>query len=456
MPSYRTLLPRAFCLASLIVCLMNAATGATLASRARVDGGRNRVRFVAVKPANTGSVEPASPAYKWNVSDRGLPLLGLPNSHLTAGLDQSLTYPMDQFSFPLFQALTYDDEHALYLLPSLSKESKGIHFIEFAPTESKNTYTSVDGANLKLIDNDNMKTVRTGDGTKYIFVRYPDGEFRCASIKDSSGVYLNLLYTANGLVLHGVVDSSGRTITFNYASDGIKSITQTWMANSEGLTKTWLVGEQPESLIDPAVKYSHSVGSLMTKALPSNAVVRQYTAAMAASDKKLAQIFGGPQAVAGANGFEPAGLAAAYPFYRGDIIGDDGTERRGHLSYAMHLYGSSDGTSDSPLYVPAGFTQHSGQPSPTDAVVTFYYPRLGNLTDVTLAVFHVADFQISYEGERVRIGSIGGPGGSSAFYKHSHLEFYRGNAGLPPLGARPGLRIDPATVFTATSDGPGK
>ncbi|HEY5075479.1 MAG TPA: hypothetical protein VII34_12365, partial [Pyrinomonadaceae bacterium] len=166
---------------------MNAATGATLASRARVDGGRNRVRFVAVKPANTGSVEPASPTYKWNVIDRGLPLLGLPSSHLTAGLDQSLTYPLDQFSFPLFQALTYDDEHALYLLPSLSKESKGIHFIEFAPTESKNTYTSVDGANLKLIDNDNMKTVRIGDGTKYIFVRYPDGEFRCASIKDSSG-----------------------------------------------------------------------------------------------------------------------------------------------------------------------------------------------------------------------------------------------------------------------------
>ena len=456
MPSYRTLLPRAFCLASLIVCLMNAATGATLAAKARVDGDRNRVRFVDVKSTGTGPVEPATLAYKWNVNDRGLPLLGLPSIRLQTGLDQSLTYPLDQSSFPLFQALTYDDEHGRYLLPSLSRESKGIHFIEFSPSESKNTYTSVDGANLKLIDNDNMKTVRTGDGTKYTFVRYPDGEFRCASIKDSSGVYLNLLYTANGLMLHGVVDSSGRTITFNYASDGIKSITQTWMANSEGLTKTWLVGEQPENLVDPAVKYSHSVGFVMTKALPSNAVVRQYTAGMAASDETLAQIFGGPHAVAGANGFEPAGLAAAYPFYRGDIIGDDGIERRGHLSYAMHLYGSADGTSDSPLYVPAGFSQHSGQPSPTDAVVTFYYPRLGNLTDVTLAVFHVADFQISDEGDRVRIGSIGGPGGSSAFYKHSHLEFYRGNTGLPPLGARPGLRIDPATIFTTTSEGPGK
>ena len=119
----------------------------------------------------------------------------------------------------------------------------------------------------------------------------------------------------------------------------------------------------------------------------------------------------------------------------------------------MHLYGSADGTGDSPLYIPVGFTLHSGQPSPTDAAMVFYYPRLGNLTDVTLAVFHVADFQISYEGDRVRIGNIGGPGGSSALYKHSHIEFYRGNTGLPPLGARAGLRIDPATVFTAASAG---
>jgi hypothetical protein len=92
---------------------------------------------------------------------------------------------------------------------------------------------------------------------------------------------------------------------------------------------------------------------------------------------------------------------------------------------------------------------HSREASPTDAAVTFYYPRLGNLTDVTVAIFHVADFQISYEGERVRIGNIGGLGGSSAFYKHSHIEFYRGNTGLPSAAARASLRINPAAVFAA-------
>ncbi|MDX6557168.1 MAG: hypothetical protein QOF72_217 [Blastocatellia bacterium] len=455
MPSYRSILPRAFRLAALFLCVVNAVTGATLSARTKVDARRNRARFVEVKTPTTIPINAAGAVYKWNLNEKGLSLLGLPNSRLTAGLDRSLSYPLDQFSFPIFQALSYDDEHTRYLLPSLLKESKSVHFIEFAPAESKNTYTSTDGANIKLIDNDSMKTVRTSDGTRYIFVRYPDGEFRCATIRDSSGASLSLLYTANGLVLHGVVDSAGRTITFNYGSEGIKSLTQTWMANSEGLTKTWMVGEQPENVLNPEMKVSHAVASAFAKTLPSNAIVREYTPAMAASDNSLAHIFGGPNAVAGANGFEPAGLAAAYPFYRGDIIGDDGVERRGHLSFAMHLYGSPDGTGDSRLYVPAGFTQHSDQPSPIDAAVIFYYPRLGNLTDVTLAVFHVADFQISSEGDRVWIGSLGGPGGSSASYKHSHIEFYRGNTGLPPLAARPGLRIDPTTVF-ATPGGPAK
>ena len=384
--------------------------------------------------------------YTWNVDDQRSPLLGLPDANLKPGLDRSITYPIAQFNFPLFQSLSYDEENGRYLLPSISRESKGVHFIGLEPTASKNTYSSTDGTNLKLIDNDSLKTVTAGDGTRYIFVRYPDGEFRCASIRDAGGASLNMLYAANGLMLHGVVDATGRTLTFNYASTGIESVTQTWMANSEGLTKTWTVGDS-DRLDTKYVKYSHVVGINSLKVLPNNAMVREYTAEMGASDKMLAQLFGGPRAVAGANGFEPAGLAGQYPLYRGDIVGDDGLVHRGHLSYAMHLYGSADGRGDSSLYVPAGFTSRSAQPSPTDGVVTFYYPRLGNLSDVTLAVFHIADFQISVEGERVRIGNIGGPGGGTSAYKHSHIEFYRGNAGLPALSARPGLRIDPSTVF---------
>jgi hypothetical protein len=442
------LIPFAVRLISLIVFLVNFAAGAVPKSPAGTKPPL--MRFASVPDARTAEFSNSEDtlSYKWNVDERQLPLLALPE-HLAAGLERSLTYPLDQFRLPIFQALNYDDEHGKYLLPLISQANTGIHFVEFQPSATRNTFTSVDGPNIQLVDIDTLKTFRTSDGTKYIFVRYPDGEFRCASIKQANGASLSLLYAANGLTLHGVVDSSGRTLTFNYTGNGIKSITQTWMANSEGITKTWLVGDQLRDVADESVRYSHAVGFVVLKSIPTNAVIRLYTAEMAASDKLLAQIFGGPNAVAGGNGFEPAGLAASYPLYRGDIIGDDGKLRRGHLSYAMHLYGSSDGQSDSPLYVPTGFTSHSREPSPIDAAVSFYYPRLGSLTDVTVAIFHVANFQISYEGERVRIGNIGGPGGSSASYKHSHIEFYRGSSGLPSAAARPGLRIDPASVFAA-------
>jgi len=363
----------------------------------------------------------------------------LSQDRLQPGFDQSLSYHATQFDFAIFKPLTFDEERGAFLLPAIAQNH--VAFIELTPATTARSYSSTTG--IELLDRDSMKIVKTADGTKYLFIRYPDDEFRCASIKEPTGVTLNLLYTANGLSLHGVIDSSGRSVTFNYGKQGIESLTQTWMSNLEGFTKTWSI---TDATPDDGAKYAHAVR--VGKFLPSNALIHDYTAEMEQSDKLLAQIFGGPNAVVGANGFEPAGLAASYPLYRGDVMGDDGKVRRGHLSYAMHIYGSADGRGDSPLYVPTGFTSHSSEPSPTDAAVIFYYPRLGNLTDVTLAVFHVTDFQLTPEGERVRIGNLGGPGGSSALYKHSHIEFCRRYVRLPAAAARAELSIAPTTVIS--------
>ena len=431
------LVPFAFRICTVIALVVKLTTATATISTTAIDNVKPNYPAVA-----KSATAPDVLAYQWNLAEKEMPLLGLQDERLKVGFDQALTYRFDQLRFPIFQALTYDEEHGRFVLPAFTPDGAS-HVVEFQPTEGKN-YSAIEAADVSLVDNDSTKTIRTSDGTRYLFVRYPDGEFRCAMIKEGSGAMLNFLYTANGLMLHGVVDTTGRSVTFNYGRDGIKSVTQTWMANLEGFTKTWPVGDAPAPS-DSEIKFAHT---LNLKTLPSNAIVREYTAEMAASDKLLASIFGGPNAVAGGNGFEPAGLAANYPLYRGDIYGDDGIQRRGHLSFAMHLYGSPDGTGDSPLYVPSGFITHSPQPSPTDAAVTFYYPKLGNLNEVTLAVFHVNDFQISEEGVRVRIGNLGGPGGSSQLYKHSHIEFYRGNTGLPPLAARAALRIDPAKVFS--------
>ncbi|HEV7681327.1 MAG TPA: hypothetical protein VGO68_04350 [Pyrinomonadaceae bacterium] len=393
--------------------------------------------------------------YRWNLNDEGAPLVNLPDS-IGGGLDQSLTYQMDQFEFPLFQSLYYNERARKYVLMVVQKDAvprgnvsepagRRAEFVELVKTRNGKDFTANGKLNLRLEDEGSLKVLTTSDGTVYTFKLLGDGELHCRQINDRLGEVINLDYTSESL-LGSIHDDRGRTMTFNYTNDYVSSVAQTWSANSRRLRKTWAVADE--------VRFAHAVAAGPSRAalfgakhLPTNAMRSSYSRAMAASDSLLAAIFGGPGAVAAANGFEPTGLGRQYPLYRGDLIADDGRVLRGHLSFAMHLYGSADGTGDTELYIPNGFTTHSNEPSPTDAVMTFYYPRLGKLTDVTLAVFHVRNFQLNYEGDRVHIGSIGGPGGSIGSYRHSHLEFYRGNTGLPSLAVRQQLRIDPATVF---------
>src|SRR5438874_3721012 len=217
--------------------------------------------------------------FKWNVVEKNEPLLGLSQDRLQPGFDQSLSYHATQFDFAIFKPLTFDEERGAFLLPAIAQNH--VAFIELTPATTARSYSSTTG--IELLDRDSLKIVKTADGTKYLFVRYPDDEFRCASIKEPTGVTLNLLYTANGLSLHGVVDSIGRSVTFNYGKQGIESLTQTWMSNLEGFTKTWSI---VDATADDGAKYAHAVR--VGKFLPSNALIHDYTAEMEESDKLLA------------------------------------------------------------------------------------------------------------------------------------------------------------------------
>jgi len=385
--------------------------------------------------------------YRWNLNDDGLPLVSLPD-HIRGNLDLSLTYSMGQFQFPLFQSLYFNERVGKYILMVLQNRGRRAQFIDLDPVEGWGQFQAKDGSGLHLADKGHLKLLSTSEGTVYTFAAFEDGEFHCSQINDRDGLVINFQYT-NDSSIDIISDSSGRTIRFSYTNDYVSAVTQTWGADPAKLTKTWAIDVRLTT--GPAVN-PRGVRSRESKHIPTNAIKPTYTDEMVASDLILATIFGEPGAVAAANGFEPRGLGNQYPLYRGDLIGDDGRIRRGHLSYAMHLYGSEDGTGETELYVPLGFISNSDEPTPTDAAVTFYYPKLGNLTDVTLAVFHVSNFHLSYEGGRVRIGSIGGPGGSIDSYRHAHIEFYRGNTGLPPASSRVKLRIDPVTVFASTSD----
>lgn len=405
-------------------------------------------RVLAANLVETGvvsAIEPIS-TYPWNLGDEAMPLVTLPD-HLKGNLDLSLTYAMGQFQFPLFQSLYFNERVGKYILMVISHGGLGAQFIDLEPVSGFNEFAARDKSGLHLADKGNLKLLSTSEGTVYTFATFPDGDLHCSRINDRDGLVINLSYT-NDSSIETISDSSGRIIRFSYTNRYLTGVTQTWEGDRGKLTKTWTIDVRLSN--GPALNRGDA-RSRDSKHIPSNAIQPAYTQKMFESDRVLATIFGGPGGVAAANGFEPRGLGQRYPLYRGDLMGDDGIIRRGHLSYAMHLYGSEDGAGEMELYVPAGFISNSSEPTPTDAAVTFYYPRLGNLTDVTLAVFHVADFGLSYEGGRVRIGNIGGPGGSIGTYRHSHLEFYRGNTGLPTAASRVKLRIDPATVFEAST-----
>lgn len=406
-----------------------------------------------------GSAKRTMPGYRWNLADSGLPLISLPE-HIDGGLDLSLTYSLDQFEFPLFQSLYYNQRAGKYILMVIPKDggsgqannarelpARRAEFVDLEPVSGRAQFEGKPG--LRLIDKGSIKLLSTSDGTLYTFATLRDGELHCSQIRDRNGVVLDLKYT-NDSSIETIADALGRSVRFGYTDHYVSAITQTWIVDSAKLRKTWAIAAEVRFAHRPAA-YAGPIGAGAGKHIPSNATKPTYTRAMAESDAALAALFGGTGAIAAANSFEPAGLGDHYPLYRGDLTGDDGQILRGHLSFAMHLYGSADGTGETEVYVPAGFTSHSNEPTPTDAVVTFYYPRLGNLSNVTLAVFHVANFQLLPEAGRVRIGNIGGRGGSASSYRHSHLEFYRGDTGLPTLAAREQLRIDPATVFTTTA-----
>jgi hypothetical protein len=392
-----------------------------------------------VSAASNTSINDSIAIYRWNLADIGQPLISLPD-HIEAGVDLSLSYPLDQFEFPLFQSVYYNQSAGKYILMVISRQGRRAQFIDLSAGQRR-----PDGGRLGFSDDGDNKLLSTEDGTVYTFSPLGDGELHCSQIKDRDGIVIKLHYNREAS-LDQIASRSGRKIDFSYTGDYVSAITQTWGPEASK-KQTWAVAA--DRSFTSQRSFAHA---LVSKHIPSNATRASYTTEMVASDLTLAAIFGGAGAVAAANGFEPSQLGSHYPLYRGDLIGDDGRLRRGHLSFAMHLYGNVEGTGELALYVPAGFTSHSELPTPTDAAVTFYYPRLGRLTNVTLAVFHISNFQLSDEGERVRIGNIGGPGGSAGTYRHSHIEFYSGDTGLPSSSVRPNLRINPATVFEITRE----
>src|SRR2546430_4865951 len=112
-------------LALLVICGASRAVGATNPSDSKPDRGASRARVISAK---SSAIEPAASAlfnYKWNMDNRQFPLLSFFSEQLKPGLDLSLSYPMAQFRFLIFETLDYDDARVRYVLPSISGGNNG-------------------------------------------------------------------------------------------------------------------------------------------------------------------------------------------------------------------------------------------------------------------------------------------------------------------------------------------
>src|SRR5260370_5673342 len=194
-----------------------------------------------------GSHQAVQTRYRWNTDEKDLPLLEMDgDGRLEEAEVAGFGYPMDGLSVQILAGLRYDEARKVYELPlaagSIDGADREETNIVFEATEKGSSYRASGQPNLDLLDNDSMKTIRTRGGSKYQFVRYPDGKFYCVLIKEASGVGINFVYLAQGCLLHAISDSLGRSITLNYSSARLVSLTETWMEKDECRTKTWRVG----------------------------------------------------------------------------------------------------------------------------------------------------------------------------------------------------------------------
>src|SRR3989442_12690534 len=98
---------------------------------------------------------------------------------------------------------------------------------------SSNIYEAADSSYLQLIDSGTSLLLRPTDGTQMSYTKL-ENEWRCTQIKDRNGNFITVNYNTLG-DLTSVIDTLGRTITFNYDGNAnLISITQIWHRDLQG------------------------------------------------------------------------------------------------------------------------------------------------------------------------------------------------------------------------------
>lgn len=182
--------------------------------------------------------------------------------------DASNVTPGFRLGFPTIEPIYYDSttEKFSYLMVTPSGAR-----IEFQQTAASNTYETVDSSYVQLKTNgtndpndpyqDISITVTGTNGTQMDY-EWVSGAYRCQSIKDRNGNYIDITYNGYGQ-LATVKDTLGRVITVNYDSAQTpSSITQQWKTNNgdgSPTTRTYATFSYVDYYVNPAFDTSLAI-----------------------------------------------------------------------------------------------------------------------------------------------------------------------------------------------------
>ena len=144
--------------------------------------------------------------------------------------DNGFPTPGFRLSFPVVDGyLYYNTQASAYYYLLFTPSGGRVELRRVAGTS--NVYEAMDSSYLQLTDNSSSGylLLRSADGTQLRLV-YSMGQFRCTEVKDRNGNYITINYNSyDTLSISTIVDTLGRTITFNYDGNGnLGSITQPW------------------------------------------------------------------------------------------------------------------------------------------------------------------------------------------------------------------------------------
>jgi len=197
-----------------------------------------------------GGEDTLSRNFNWS-----LPLVGLPGrSGLDLGLslaynslatwtvngtyvsfddDHGFPAPGFRLGFPVIQGAAYNSQAGKYsyllITPSGAR-------VELRQVGSSAQYQSVDSSYLLLDTSSNPMVLRSTDGTQLSYA-LRGSDYVCTRIMDRNGNFISVNY--DGGRIDTVVDTLARTIKFNYDSNGLSTITQTWTVNGQAQTHPW-------------------------------------------------------------------------------------------------------------------------------------------------------------------------------------------------------------------------